>query len=159
MTPRWLTADEQRTWRAFIRTVHLIDAALDAQLQQDAGITHIQYSILAMLSEAPDRSLRMTELADVTESSRSRLSHAVSRLEGLGWVERRVCPTDKRGQIAALTDDGFAVLESAAPGHVERVRTSIFDVISMDEAATLGDLLGRVAASLEAEQVGRGPDD
>lgn len=149
--PRWLSPDEQRWWRAFVRTVHLVDAALDAQLQRDAGLTHIQYSILAMLSEAPDRALRMTELADLTESSRSRLSHAVSRLEALGWVERRACPTDKRGQLAALTDAGYAVLAAAAPGHVARVRSALFDVLTPTEAATLGVLLERVSRSLERE--------
>jgi len=154
--PRWLSADEQRSWRAFLRAAHLVDAALDAQLQQDSGISHIQYSILAMLSEAPGRSLRMTDLADLTESSRSRLSHAVSRLEALGWVERRACPTDKRGQLATLTDAGFAVLDAAAPGHVERVRAAVFDVLTPGEASTLGQLLDRVASSLERQQVPHG---
>lgn len=150
---RWLSEDEQRTWRAVIRSVHLLDVALDAQLQRDVGLTHIQYSILAMLSEAPDRALRMTELADATESSRSRLSHAVSRLESRGWVERRSCPTDKRGQLAALTDAGHAELVAAAPGHVERVRTALFDVLGPADATTLGDLLERVARSLDDEGV------
>jgi DNA-binding MarR family transcriptional regulator len=125
--PRWLDDEEQRTWRAFYSAATLLLDRLDRELQRDAGMPHAYYEILVVLSETPGRSLRMSELATKTRSSRSRLSHAVAKLEKTGWVERRDCPGDKRGQLAELTDDGFAALAGAAPGHVEDVRTFLFD--------------------------------
>ena len=89
---------------------------IERDLQRESGFSFGHYEILVMLSEAPDRSRRMSELADATQSSRSRLSHAVARLEELGWVRRETCTTDRRGQLAVLTDEGFAALEAAAPG-------------------------------------------
>ncbi|WP_204004357.1 MarR family winged helix-turn-helix transcriptional regulator [Micromonospora lutea] len=127
---RWLTPDEQRTWRSFLTASRALMDTLDRELQRDAGMPHAYYEILVRLSEAPERRLRMSELADVSGSSRSRLSHAVSRLEAAGWVRREDCPTDRRGQIAHLTDDGFAKLAAAAPGHVEGVREHLFDALS-----------------------------
>src|SRR5690242_4821968 len=110
--PRWLDDDEQRTWRAFFAATQLFFDRLDRELQRDAGLPHAYYEILVWLSEAPDRSLRMSDLARRTRSSRSRLSHAVARLEERGLVTRRGCDTDRRGQIAALTDDGTAALRA-----------------------------------------------
>ena len=107
--------------------------ALDRQLQRDAQIPHAYYEILVRLSEAPDRSLRMSELADLTLSSRSRLSHAVARLEERGWIVRESCPTDRRGQLAHLTDAGYAVLADAAPGHVRSVREFVVDALSPEQ--------------------------
>src|SRR6476469_529437 len=107
---RWLSEDEQRAWRNYIEATTMLLDALDRQLQQDAGMPHGYFEILVRLSEAPDRTLRMSELADATRSSRSRLSHAVSRLEERGWVERQDCETDRRGQLARLTDRGAAAL-------------------------------------------------
>ena len=104
---RWLDEDEQRTWRSFLATSELLYAALDRQLQRDAGITHASYIVLAMLSEAPDRSLRMSDLAVRANSSPSRLSHAVARLEERGWVRREPAPKDGRGTVAMLTDAGW----------------------------------------------------
>src|SRR3954462_2597087 len=121
-TARWLTADEQRAWRAYLESTKVLMDALDRQLQREAGIPHAYYEILVRLSEADGRALRMSELADSTRSSRSRLSHAVARLEERGWVVREDCATDRRGQVARLTDAGFAMLEAAAPGHVDAVR-------------------------------------
>ena len=125
--PRWLDEEEQRTWRAFYSAATLLLDRLDRELQRDAGMPHAYYEILVVLSETPGRSLRMSELATRTRSSRSRLSHAVAKLEKTGWVERRDCPGEMRGQLAELTDDGFAALAGAAPGHVEDVRTFLFD--------------------------------
>lgn len=130
MSTRWLDVEEQRTWRAFLDATRLLFDRLDRELQEDADMPHSYYEILVRLSEAPDRRMRMSELAERTLSSRSRLSHAVSRLEELGWVARAECPTDRRGSFAVLTDDGFAVLEEAAHGHVEGVRTHLFDQLS-----------------------------
>src|SRR2546423_11139546 len=104
---RWLDDDEQHAWRAFLSTAQLLMDQLDRELQRDAGMPHAYYEILVVLSEAPQRTLRMSELAARTLSSRSRLSHAVAKLEQHGWVTRRDCPTDRRGQLAELTDAGF----------------------------------------------------
>jgi DNA-binding MarR family transcriptional regulator len=130
---RWLSAEEQRAWRAYLESTVLLFDALDRQLQQDAGMPHGYYEILVRLSEAPGRAMRMSELATQTRSSRSRLSHAVARLEEKGWVERIDCPTDRRGQVAHLTDTGFAVLEGAAPGHVELVRRQVIDQLTPEQ--------------------------
>src|SRR5215208_639781 len=121
MRTSWLTADEQRAWRAYLESSKVLLDALDRQLQRDSDIPHTYFEVLVRLSEAEDRSLRMSELADLTLSSRSRLSHAVSRLEERGWVVREVCAEDGRGQLAVLTDEGFAALEAAAPVHVTGV--------------------------------------
>ncbi|MEU5939911.1 MarR family transcriptional regulator [Micromonospora sp. NPDC047548] len=147
---RWLDPDEQRTWRAFLAASRALMDTLDRELQRDAGMPHAYYEILVRLSEAPGRRLRMSELADLTGSSRSRLSHAAARLEAAGWIRREDCPTDRRGQIAALTDDGFAVLAAAAPGHVEGVRRHLFDALSPAQV----DQLRRISETLVAHLTG-----
>jgi DNA-binding MarR family transcriptional regulator len=124
---KWLDADEQHAWRAYLTATQLLQAQLDRELQRDSGIPHAYYEILVRLSEAPDRVLRMSELANAADSSRSRLSHAVARLEQAGWVRRESCPTDRRGSFARLTDEGFAALAAAAPAHVESVRRHLVD--------------------------------
>ncbi len=135
--PRWLSPDEQHTWREAIQAWQWLLAAVDAQLQRDSGMPLAYYEILVRLSEAPDRSLRMTQLAEASSSSKSRVSHAVARLEERGWVRRMDCPTDRRGQIAVLTDQGFAALSAAAPGHVEQVRQVLFDALSEEQLGQL----------------------
>jgi DNA-binding MarR family transcriptional regulator len=145
---RWLTNDEQHTWRAFLEATRRLDEQLDRELQHDAGMPLGYYIILVMLSEAPGRTLRMSDLAKRTWSSRSRLSHAVDRLEGKGWVERISCPSDKRGAFALLTDAGFAVLEAAAPGHVEGVRRHLFDQLTPSQVEALGTISQKVAQRL-----------
>jgi DNA-binding MarR family transcriptional regulator len=154
--PRWLDADEQQTWRAFMWTSRLINEALDRQLQRDSGMPHAYYMILAMLSEAPDRSMTMTELAAMVRSSPSRLSHAVARLEESGWVRRSKAPSDRRTTIAELTDKGFAALAEAAPGHVEEVRRRLFDPLTRDQTLRLREMLRTLLAELDPE--GRTPD-
>ncbi|WP_329108832.1 MarR family transcriptional regulator [Micromonospora sp. NBC_01699] len=141
---RWLDPDEQRTWRTFLAATQSLMETLDRELQHDAGVPHAYYVILVHLSEAPGRRLRMSELADATGSSRSRLSHAVGRLEQTGWVRRENCPTDRRGQNAVLTDAGFAALAAAAPGHVEGVRRHLFDPLSPAQI----DQLRRISEAL-----------
>ena len=147
---RWLTHDEQRAWRAFLTATQLLFEGLDRQLQRDSGLSHGYYEILVRLSEAPDRTLRMSQLADRSQSSRSRLSHAVARLEQLGWVERRECPTDRRGQLATLTDEGFRALEAAAPGHVEAVQSMLLDALTPDQVAQLRAISEAIVAHAEA---------
>jgi DNA-binding MarR family transcriptional regulator len=107
---------------------------------------HGYYEILVRLSEAEDRTLRMSQLAEASVSSKSRLSHAVARLEERGWVERINCETDRRGQFARLTRKGFAALTAAAPGHVEQVRQSLFDLITPEQSAQLGEIMAAIAA-------------
>jgi DNA-binding MarR family transcriptional regulator len=145
---RWLTNDEQHTWRAFLEATRRLDEQLDRELQHEAGMPLGYYTILVMLSEAPGRTLRMSDLAKRTWSSRSRLSHAVDRLEEKGWVERISCPSDKRGAFALLTDAGFAVLEAAAPGHVEGVRRHLFDQLTPSQVEALGTISQKVAQRL-----------
>ena len=137
--PRWLDADEQRTWRAAMYSWMLLEDRLDRELTRETGISHAYYEILVQLSETEGRSLRMSELADRCLSSRSRLSHAVSRLEERGWVRRQVCEDDGRGQLAVLTDDGFAALEAAAPVHVESVRRHLFDQLTPEQVEHVRD--------------------
>jgi DNA-binding MarR family transcriptional regulator len=127
---KWLSADEQRAWRAFLEANRLLFEAVEAQLQRHADLPHNYYEILVRLSEAPGRSLRMSELAEASVSSKSRISHAVARLEERGWVRRTECATDRRGQVAHLTAKGFAALEDIAPGHVECVRSAMFDALT-----------------------------
>jgi DNA-binding MarR family transcriptional regulator len=137
---RWLDADERRIWLGWIMTSRLLWEEMERDLQRDSGLSFGHYEILVMLSEAPNRSRRMSDLADATQSSRSRLSHAVARLEELGWVRREACPTDRRGSLAVLTDEGFAALEAAAPMHVESVRHHLFDVLSPTQLAQLREI-------------------
>jgi len=145
--PRWLSADEQHTWRESIEAWQWLIAAVDAQLQRDSGMPLAYYEILVRLSEAPDRSLRMTQLAEASSSSKSRVSHAVARLEERGWVRRVDCPTDRRGQIAMLTDQGFAALSAAAPGHVEQVRQVLFDALSAEQLCQLDSISSAILAN------------
>ncbi len=147
---RWLTDAEQHAWRAFLEATRRLDEQLDRELQLQAGMPLGYYTILAMLSEAPARTLRMSDLAERTWSSRSRLSHAVDRLEEKGWVQRISCPSDKRGAFALLTDAGFAVLEAAAPGHVEGVRRHVFDQLTPSQVEALGTISQKVAQRLAA---------
>jgi DNA-binding MarR family transcriptional regulator len=127
---RWLDDDERATWLAFVFGTRLFWDEVERDLQRDAQLPFGYYEILVMLSDAPGHTLRMSDLADATQSSRSRLSHAVARLEREGWVRREECPTDRRGANAVLTDAGFAALEAAAPSHVESVRRHLFDQLS-----------------------------
>jgi DNA-binding MarR family transcriptional regulator len=143
---RWLTAEEEHAWRTFLAASATLFSAVEGQLNRESGIPHGYYEILVNLSEAPDRSLRMSQLAEASTSSKSRLSHAVARLEERGWVERRDCPSDRRGQVARLTDAGFAALDAAAPGHVEQVRRSLFDRISAEQVTQLAAISTALAA-------------
>ncbi|SEP07389.1 MarR family winged helix-turn-helix transcriptional regulator [Trujillonella endophytica] len=137
---RWLDAEEQKAWRAYLFSSMLLQDRLDRELTHSTGISHAYYEILVALSETPGRSMRMSELADRCLSSRSRLSHAVSRLEERGWVRRQTCPEDGRGQLAVLTDEGFEALDAAAHVHVESVRTHLFDQLSPEQIASMRDV-------------------
>ncbi|MBW0118554.1 MarR family winged helix-turn-helix transcriptional regulator [Pseudonocardia abyssalis] len=148
---RWLSADEQRTWRSFLTASRLLWDRVERQLQQGAGLPHAYYEILVRLSEAPDRTLRMSQLASTSLSSRSRLSHAVARMEEAGWVQRRPCPSDKRGQLASLTEAGMERLRAAAPGHVDEVRALLFDRLGPEQQAALREISDILVAHLSPE--------
>ncbi|MFD9790397.1 MarR family winged helix-turn-helix transcriptional regulator [Streptomyces sp. NPDC059070] len=152
--PRWLTEDEQRTWRAYLHATTLLEDHLDRQLQRDAGMPHLYFGLLVQLSEAPRRRLRMTELAIGAKITRSRLSHAIARLEKNGWVRREDCPSDKRGQFAALTDEGFGVVERTAPGHVAAVRQAMFDRLTPEQTEQLGRIMRALAEGLQPKDAG-----
>ena len=143
-SPRWLTEDEQRAWRAHLQATRLLMDAVDAQLQRDAGLSHADYEILVRLSEAPGRQLRMSQLADALLFSRSRLSHAAARLERIGWVRRQGCTDDARGTLALLTDDGWDKLVATAPGHVAAVREHLVDRLSPVQLAQLQQIAAAV---------------
>ncbi|MCU1426443.1 MAG: MarR family transcriptional repressor [Actinomycetia bacterium] len=150
--PRWLTDDEQATWRSYLLTTQLLDEALDRQLQRDAGFPHAYYGILVTLSEAPQRSLRMSELARRLRYSQSRMTHAVTSLERSGWVRREACPSDRRGQLAVLTPAGMDALKAAAPGHVAEVRARLFDRLTPTQQAQLRDICDTVLAGLDTNE-------
>ncbi|KOG65271.1 MarR family transcriptional regulator [Streptomyces griseoflavus] len=149
--PRWLNDEEQYAWQSYLHATTLLEDHLDRQLQRDAGMPHVYYGLLVQLSRAPRRRLRMTELAQNAKITRSRLSHAVARLEKSGWVRREDCPSDKRGQNAVLTDEGLRVLEKAAPGHVSAVRTALFDRLSPEQVRQLADICRTVADGLQPQ--------
>jgi DNA-binding MarR family transcriptional regulator len=154
---RWLTAEEQQTWRAFLTAALTLLSAVDGQLMRDSGIPLGYYEILVRLSEADGHALRMTQLAEASTSSKSRLSHAVARLEERGWVERLDCATDRRGQIARLTDAGFAALDAAASGHVTQVRRSLFDRLTPEQVSQLAAISAAIASG-EAGDTGCCPE-
>jgi DNA-binding MarR family transcriptional regulator len=142
--PRWLDEAEMAAWLPLVRLVTLLPQRLDGQLREDAGIGHVYYQILAMLSQARDEHLRMSELAGLTAISPSRLSHAVAALEDRGWVTRCPAATDRRGQLTRLTPAGRAVVEQIAPGHVAEVRRLVFDRLTSDEVDQLTRIAGRL---------------
>ena len=144
MQTRWLDDDERRAWLRLIAVTELLPAALDAQLRQDSGLTHFEYFVLAMLSEAPARTLRMSRLAQRTNATLPRLSHVVHRLESRGLVERFPCREDGRATNARLTSAGWEAVVAAAPGHVDTVRRLVLDPLTPTQVAQLrriGDAL------------------
>lgn len=137
----WLTEEEQYVWRAFISVYRRLNEAFERQLQRDASIGMQDYVIMAMLSEAPELGLRMTDLAFMSSASPSRTSHAVDRLVERGWVRREKTDEDRRGSVAVLTPEGLAKVVETAPGHAASVREHLFDVMSADELAVVGRVL------------------
>jgi DNA-binding MarR family transcriptional regulator len=148
---QWLSPAEMRAWLAYVAASSLLEGALDRQLQRDSGIPHAYYQILAILAQTPEHSLRMGALASLTQSSQSRLSHAVSRLEGKGWVRREPCPDDGRSTFARLTEAGGAALAEAAPGHVAAVRKHLIDRLSSEQVEQLEAICALVVEGIEQE--------
>lgn len=146
---RWLDDDELRAWLRLAGVMLKLGPALDSQLQRDADMTHFDYLCLAMLSEAEDHTLRMSELAARANASLSRLSHVVKKLEQRGWVERLPCPDSRRVTMARLTPTGYDVLVAAAPGHVETVRSLVFDDLDRDDVAALERIAGHIVDRID----------
>jgi DNA-binding MarR family transcriptional regulator len=147
-TPRWLNDSEQRAWRAWIASSQLLLDRLSRDIHAQHGLTMADYEILVRLSESADHRVRMSELADRTLASRSRLSHQIDRMEKRGFVLREQCTDDKRGQFAVLTETGWQALVAAAPDHVESVRTHLVDVLSPAEFAALGVACEKILGGL-----------
>lgn len=150
---RWLDPLEMRIWRGFLEASLRVDRRLDVSLKEAAGLTLEDYEVLVALSESEGRRLRMSELSAWLLHSQSRLSHRIDRLEQRGLVRREKCPNDGRGLLAVLTDDGFAELTAAAPGHLGDVRAALIDLIEPAEREVVANVLERIVAA------NRDPDD
>jgi DNA-binding MarR family transcriptional regulator len=147
----WLSDEQQRAWVKFIAVVELLPGVLDTQLQHDSHLTHFEYFTLAMLSEAPERTFRMTALASATNATLPRLSHVVSRLEKRGFIERTPCPDDRRATNAHLTDAGWQKVVATAPGHVSTVRENVIDPLNAEDVADLNRIMGKMLIKLDPE--------
>ncbi len=150
---RWLDDEEQHAWRAYLLATQLLWEDLDRQLQRDSGFAHSHYGILVALSEAPDRTMRMSDLAALQRFSQSRLTHAIARLEKDGYVERHQCESDRRGQFAVITDAGLAALRAAAPGHVAEVRAKVFDHLTPEQVGAMADVFESLLPALDPPAV------
>ncbi|MFF4905188.1 MarR family winged helix-turn-helix transcriptional regulator [Streptomyces sp. NPDC001260] len=158
VTPRWLDAEERRAWLAYVDFSTLLADHLNRQLRRDAGVTHADYSLLVHLSSASDGALGMSDLAQRLKITRSRLTHAVDRLREAGLVDRREDPADGRGQLAVLTGEGRALLERAAPGHVEAVRQAVFDALTPEQVRQFAEIGEAISDALHrAENGGTAP--
>jgi DNA-binding MarR family transcriptional regulator len=147
---RWLTDAEQASWRAWIEASNTLNNQLSADLQRQHDLTLADYEILVQLSENPERRLRMSELAEATLASRSRLTHQVDRLVKRGWIERQECELDRRGSFAALTEEGWQAIVAAAPDHVESVRAYLVDALGPEEFAALGAACEKITRTVRA---------
>jgi DNA-binding MarR family transcriptional regulator len=155
--PAWLSSDERAAWLALAGMMIRLPAALDTQLERDAGLSFYEYMVMAMLSEQPDRTLRMSELAGMTNGSLSRLSHVATRLERDGWIRRERCQEDGRATNAILTDDGFAKVVATAPGHVGAVRTFVVDAVAPEQLGQLRDIGAAVLTRVDRDTGGFSP--
>ena len=149
---RWLNTEESAAWVRLIALAELLPGALDAQLLRDAGLTHFEYVALMALAEAPDRTMRMTELASRTNATLPRLSHVARRLEERGLIRRFPCPTDRRATNATVTEAGLQLIADAAPGHVETVRAQVLDALTPDQLQQLYSIAGAVLARLDPDE-------
>src|SRR3954463_14075400 len=142
--PRWLTEEEQQAWFPLAGVLSWLPDALDAQLQRDAGISHFEYSVMAMLSMSPGRTMRMSEVDELANGALPRLSRTVDRLEKRGWVARRPDPQDGRATLAVLTDAGWDKVVATAPGHVAEVRRVVFDPLTKTQVRQLKEIATRI---------------
>ena len=151
MEPRWLDAQQRAAWIRLAAVVELLPGVLDSQLRRDAGLTHFEYWVLSMLSEAPERTLRMTELARRTNATLPRLSHVVARLEGRDLVERFPCPQDGRATNARLTPGGWEKVVATAPGHVDTVRTHVLDALTDQQITQLAAITDAILTRIDPD--------
>jgi len=151
MSTRWLTSEESAAWTRLIAVLELLPAALDTQLRRDADLTNFDYYVLAMLSQAGEHTLRMTELARQTNATLPRLSHVVKRLEGRGLVERFPCPEDKRATNARLTSEGWRTIRATAPKHVAFVRDNVLDALDAEQVEQLAAITDAILGRLDPE--------
>lgn len=151
-TPRWLDDEEMRTWRAYVVGKTLLDAALNRDLQEEHQLTLGDYELLVRLSEAPCGQARMSTLAGLVASSKSRISHQIARMEQAGLVRRQECSGDRRGVLASLTCHGWEVLRGAAPTHVRGVRDNLVDLLSDQERLVLAEVFERVMSHLRGHE-------
>ncbi|MGO4691427.1 MarR family winged helix-turn-helix transcriptional regulator [Glaciibacter sp. 2TAF33] len=149
--PRWLTEDERIAWLRLVAVTMLLPARLESELKRDAGLSHFEYYVLAMISESDEKALLLTEVASRTNASLSRLSHVLTRLEAQGYVRRTPSPSDARASVAALTDAGWAKVVASAPGHVEEVRSVVFDPLSPGQVAQLSDICSQLLTTLDPD--------
>ena len=147
---RWLTPAQMSAWKKLIAVAELLPGTLESQLRRDADLSHFEYFTMAMLSEAPERTLRMTALASLTNSTLARLSHVVSRLESRGFVRRQPCAQDGRATNAVLTSNGWAKIVASAPGHVATVRQGVIDSLTTADVADLDRIMDRILRALKA---------
>lgn len=145
---RWLSETEMRAWRSYVVSTLMLRQRLHRELAERHEVSLMDYEVLVCLSSREDRRMRMTELASMLGSTKSRLSHQIGRMEADGLVRRVKDPEDKRGVAAELTDEGFAVLDQAAPTHVEGVRKHLIDLLSSDEQVAMGEAFSRVLEHL-----------
>ena len=151
METSWLDDQQRAAWVKLVAVVELLPGVLETQLRRDSGLTHFEYFVLAMLSEAPDRTLRMTSLAERVNATLSRLSHVIHRLEARQLVERRPCPEDGRATNAHLTDEGWSTISAAAPGHVATVRHYIIDALSASQVRQLDVIMTALLKELDPQ--------
>ena len=141
---------EWSAWLQLLSTFTLLPAALDSNLQREAGMSHFEFGVMAALSRQPGRSLQLKDLAVVANGSLSRLSHVISRLEGRGWVQRASGPKGRATQ-AVLTDEGYRKLRAAGPIHFREVRRLVFDVLTPEEVKAMRQVAGRINGGLLGE--------
>jgi DNA-binding MarR family transcriptional regulator len=151
MTTNWLSIEERAAWLRLIAVVELLPGSLDTQLRAESQLTHFEYFTLAMLSEAPARTLRMAELAQRSNATLPRLSHVVKRLEARGLVERYPCEEDRRATNARLTEPGWDVVVAAAPGHVEHVRRLVLDALTPEQVGQLRSIGDALLGALDPD--------
>jgi DNA-binding MarR family transcriptional regulator len=157
MGVRWLSDEERVAWVRLAAVLELLPGVLDGQLRRDAGLSHFEYFVLAMLSEAPERTLRMTSLAARTNATLPRLSHVVRRLEDRGLVTREPCPEDGRATNARLTDAGWTTVVAAAPGHVANVRSQVLDALDAEQVGQLAGITEAILGRLDPAGVVMSP--
>ena len=150
---KWLTAAEVDSWLSVVRMMTWLPWSIDQQLRRDSNLAMVEYQVLARLSNSPQRTLRMSLLADLVNSSLSRLSHLVKRLEERGLVRREPDPTDGRFTNAILTDEGFRTLAEAAPGHVAHVRSLVIDVLSPEQLRRVGLAADRITSRIDTSAI------